>query len=121
MSRQLGADERVEPDGRLVEEQHTWMRDERTCDLEPSSFAAAVAADRPVDEVGEPEGRRDLLDPSPCAVDTHAPETSVDVEVPPAGQRPVDDRILEHDAADAPRRQRLAADVEAGDAGATRS
>jgi hypothetical protein len=39
----------------------------------------------------------------------------MDLEVPPPGQRTVDDRLLEHDAADPTRCERLCRDVEAGE------
>jgi hypothetical protein len=44
------------------------------------------------------------------------PEAGMDVEVAAAGESPVDDRVLEDDAADAASGERLARDVEAGDA-----
>jgi hypothetical protein len=52
---QLVPDARVEADGWLIEEEHLRLRDERAGDLEPAALAAAVGADRPVDELGEPE------------------------------------------------------------------
>ena len=59
---QLGADPRVEADGRLVEEEHARPRDERTRDLQPPSLAAAVGRDRPIEQLGEPEDVGELLD-----------------------------------------------------------
>ena len=48
---QLVADARVEADGRLVEEQHLGPGDQRAGDLEPAALPAAVAADRPVEQL----------------------------------------------------------------------
>src|SRR5207248_312642 len=46
---ELVTDARVEPDRRLVEEQHLGTRDERSRDLEPSALPAAVARNRTVE------------------------------------------------------------------------
>ena len=114
---ELGADQRVEPDRRLVEEEHPRARHERAGDLEPPPFAAAVRADGPVDELGEVERRGELVDPRLRLALVDAPQAGVDLEVPPSGERAVDDGFLEHDAARAPRRKRVLRDVETGDLG----
>src|SRR5437868_8280120 len=49
---QLVANARVETDGRLVEEQHLGLRNERTRNLQPPPLAAAVARNRPVEQLG---------------------------------------------------------------------
>src|SRR5207244_5115371 len=54
------SDPRVEPDRRLVEEEHTWRGDGRTRDLEPPSLAAAVALDGALDERGDPQRLREV-------------------------------------------------------------
>jgi hypothetical protein len=59
---QLVPDARVEAHGRFVEEQHTRTRDERPGDLQPAPLAAAVAADRPVEELGDAERLSDVGD-----------------------------------------------------------
>ena len=92
------------------------LGDERAGDLEPAALAAAVARDGPVEELGEAERLGELADAAPAAPGSTPPEAGVDVEVAAAGQCAVDDRVLEHDAADAAGGERLARDVEAGDA-----
>ena len=96
---QLVADARVEPDGRLVEEQHPRLGEERAGDLEPPALAAAVGRDRTVEEVGQVEAVGELVDAPARVVGGDAPEAGVDLEVAAAGERPVDDRVLEHDRA----------------------
>ena len=73
------------------------MGDECTGDLEAPTLAAAVAAHRATDELGKPERSGDLLDPRLAGLDT--PQTRVDLEVSPPGERPVHNGLLEHDAA----------------------
>ena len=113
---QLVPDARVEADRRLVEEEHLRLREQRTRDLEPATLAAAVPVDGPVDEVGDPERVRELGDPRLRNVRLDSPQAGVDVEVATAGQRAVDDRILEDDAACPPGCERLGRDVEAREA-----
>ena len=52
---QLGAGPRVEPGGRLVEEQHLRAGDERGGEVEAAAHAAGVARHHPVGGVGERE------------------------------------------------------------------
>src|SRR5207253_3302291 len=114
---QLRADARVEADGRLVEEEDVRARDERAGDLEPAPFSAAVGADRPVDEVAQPDEVDELLDPPLRVARLDAPEAGVQVEVAASGQGAGDDRLLEDDAARLAGGERLSADVEASDPG----
>src|SRR5947207_1546206 len=92
---------RVEPDGRLVEKQHLRLRDERARDFEPPALAAAVASDRPVQQLRQTERLGELTDAAAGYRGVGAPESRVDVEVAPPRERAVDDRFLEDDAADA--------------------
>ena len=98
---QLVADARVEPDGRLVEEQHLRLGDERAGDLEPPPLAAAVGPDRPVDELGEAERVGELGDAPPPPAGSTPHSRACRSRLRAAGERPVDDRVLEDDAADA--------------------
>ena len=107
---------RVEPDRRLVEEQHLRLRDECASDLEPPALAAAVTSDRPVQQLGQTERLGELTDAAAGHRGVGAPESRMDVEVAPPGERAVDDRFLEDDAADAPGCERLARNVVAGHA-----
>src|SRR5207302_11312206 len=99
----------------LVEEEDPRLRDERAGDLEPPPLAAAVAADGTVEQLGHPEGLRELGDALPSRPRLDPPETSVEIEVRAAGQRPVHDRLLKDDAADLSCGERLLGDVEAAD------
>ena len=55
------ADLGIEPGGRLVEEQHRGVVDERHRDVETALHAAAVAPSDPVGGVGQPEPVEQLL------------------------------------------------------------
>src|SRR6266508_1832726 len=111
---QLVADPWVEADGRLVEKEDGGIGDERAPDLEPATLPAAVAGNGAVQDVHDVERRRDLADPRRGPVGRDAPKAGVQVEIAPAGEGPVDDRILEDDAGDLPRGDRLFRNVEAG-------
>ena len=113
---QLVPDAWIEPDRRLVEEQDSRVGDERAGDLQPASLTTAVTRDRPVDELGQSHGVDQLADPASRRPRPYAPQPRVQLEVGPAAQRAVDDRILEHHAAHAPGEQRLACHVVAGQA-----
>src|SRR5205814_8379686 len=76
----------------------------------PAPLAAAGRADRPLEQLFEPEGRGDLLD-----VRLDAPGVGVDLEVPAGREAPVEDLLLEDDAALRPRGERLGRDVVAGE------
>src|SRR5690348_2244513 len=89
---QLGPNARVETNRRLVEEEHTGVRDEGTRDLEPTALATAVGPCGPIDQFGESERAGELLDPSIRLARLDAPEPGVYLEVPAARQRAVDDR-----------------------------
>ena len=59
----LGPDLGVEPGGRLVEEQHLGLVDERQGDVESPLHAARVGAHEAVGGVGEPELLEQRVDP----------------------------------------------------------
>src|SRR5439155_17148770 len=79
---QLVANTRVETDGRLVEEQHLGLRNERTRNLQPPPLAAAVARNRPAEQFGETERVGKLGDPAAGGGGIGAPKAGMDVEVP---------------------------------------
>ena len=98
---QLVADAGVEPDRRLVQEQHLRLGDERPGDLEPPPLAAAVAV--------APAGRRSSASPSAatssamlrCVWDCDTPHRrACSSRLRAAAQAAVDDRLLEDDARD---------------------
>ena len=112
---QLRADARVQPDGRLVEEEDARARDEGPCDFHPSPLAAAVGADGPVDEVAQPDRVYELLDSPLRRRGLDAPQATVQVEVAAAGQGAIDHGVLEDDAAHLARGELLRPHVEAGE------
>ena len=72
---------RVEPDGRLVEEQHLRPVQERGRDLEPAQHAARQRAPEPVEERGEVHRLDRLRDPLAALVPRHAGDAAVELEV----------------------------------------
>ena len=60
---QLVADARVEADGRLVEEEHARLGDQRAGDLQAPALAAAVGPDRAIDERRQAERLHEVGDP----------------------------------------------------------
>src|SRR6266566_9357567 len=96
---ELVADEGIETDGRLVEEQDLRVREQRPRQLQSPPLPPAVAGHRPVDDLAEAEGLDDLVEPGPGLRGLDAPQPGVDLEVASTGQGPVDDRLLEHDRA----------------------
>jgi hypothetical protein len=97
---ELEADARVQADGRLVEEQHLGIRDQRPGDLEAAALAPAVGVDRTVDERAELERVDDLVDAPYCGGRLQAPEAGVHGQVAATRERAVDHRVLEHHGAD---------------------
>src|SRR5438105_1505966 len=91
---ELVADEGIETDGRLVEEQDLWVREQRSRQFEPPALPPAVAGDRPIDDLAEAEGVDDLVESGPGLRRLDAPQPGVDLEIAPAAQGPVDDRLL---------------------------
>src|SRR5205807_6137530 len=81
---------------------------------EPPALAAAVASDRTVQQLHQTERLGELTDAAASYRGVGAPESRMDVEVASPGERAVDDRFLEDDAADAPGWERLARDVVPG-------
>src|SRR5204863_5790981 len=74
----------------------------------------------PVDEVGRTERAGELVDPSPCFPRLDAPETGVDLEIPPSAQGAVDDGLLKDHAAGPACGERLRRNVEPGQPGFSR-
>ena len=109
-------DARVEPDRRLVQEQHLRVRDEGARDLEPAALATAVGRDGALQELGEAERVGELGDAPGGGARLDTPEAGVDVEVAPPAERAIDGAVLEDDAAGAPGGERIGRDVGAGDA-----
>ena len=112
---QLVADARVEPHGRLVQEQHLRLGHERPGDLEAPALAAAIAGHGPIDQLGDPQHTRELVYPPRGACRVHSPQPGVQLEVLAAAQRAVDHGLLKDHAADTARLKRLPGHVIAGE------
>ena len=102
----------VQPDGRLIQEHHPGPGQQSAGDLQPPPLAAAVGAHRTVHELGQVERADNLVHPSQRPAD--APGPSVDLQVPPARQGPVDGWVLVDHRAHGSGSERVGADVEAG-------
>src|SRR5205085_4616514 len=113
----LVADPWVEADGRLVQEEDLGSRHQGAGDLQAPTLPAAVRLHWPVEDVAELERLREVVDARPGNGPVDAPQTNVDLQVPPARQRAVDDGLLEDHTADRPRPERLGGHVEAADDG----
>ena len=110
---QLVPDARVEPDGRLVEEQHARVGDQRARDLQAAALAAAVGADRPVEQLAEPERVGELVD-APRRAPRPTPQSRACMS---RFRRPVSERSTtvswNTTLLSAARRERIGGDVEA--------
>jgi hypothetical protein len=100
--KQLVTNSWIESDGRFVEKEHLWLGDERAGDLQSPALTAAVGGNRPVDDFAETERIDDGLEIGLRCHWRHAPKSRVDLEIAPAGERAVDDRVLKDDRANAP-------------------
>ena len=111
---QLIADTGVQPHRRLIQEQHPRFGHQRPGDLQAPPLAAAVAVHRAADHLGQPEHTGQLGDLAGRGGRRDAPQPRVQVKVAAAGQRLVQDRFLEHHAADRPGRDGVPDHVETG-------
>ena len=95
---QVAAAGRVEPGGRLVEEQHRRAVDERGGQVEPPAHAARVGASRPVGGVAEAEPLEQLVGPGPDDAPGQVREPADEAQVLAAGQVLVDRGVLAGEA-----------------------
>src|SRR5262245_4600859 len=116
----LVPDEWIQTDGRLVEEQDLGLGEEGPGELQPTALPPAVARDRPVDDLSEPECVDDLSKSPRRGPGTQTPQSGMNLEVSSPGERPVDDRFLEDDGAHAAGLQGLASHLTARQARASR-
>ena len=108
---------RVEPGGRLVEEQHARPVDEPERDVEPAPHPARVGLDDAVGRVGDPDELQQLVGARVQAAAAHPLDAALEHQVLAAGAVLVDARVLRHVADRAAHGVRLAADVVARDRG----
>src|SRR2546429_587472 len=80
---ELVADEGIEADSRLVEEQDLRVGEQRPRQLQPPPLPPAVARHRSVDDLAETEGVDDLVEPGPGLRGLDAPQPGVDLEGAP--------------------------------------
>ena len=91
---QLGAALRVEPGGRLVEEEHRRLVHERRGEVEPPAHAAGVRADEAVARVREVEPLEQLVGARPDLVVGDVGEPADEPQVLRRGEVLVDRRVL---------------------------
>src|SRR5262245_46774779 len=116
----LVPDEWIQTDGRLVEKQDLGLGEEGPRELQSTALPPAVARDRPVDDLSEPE-RVDAFPKSPCrGPGIQTPQSCMNLEVASPGERPVDDRFLEDDGAHASGLEGLAGHLTPSQARASR-
>jgi hypothetical protein len=90
----LAAATRVQPGGRLVQEQQLGGDDDAGGDVQPPSHAPGVGLDLPPGRLGQPEGVQQLARPRPGAWPREAEEPGQQHQVLPPGQVLVDRGVL---------------------------
>ena len=113
----LAAD-RVEPGGRLVEEEHARFVDQRRGEVEPALHAARVGADAAVGGGGQVDPLEQVVGAAPALGGGDALQGRLQADQLAAGHQRVERRFLQGDADRAPHRPRLLDHVVAGDRGA---
>ena len=111
---QLHARARVEPGGRLVEEQHGWRRDQADREVETTAHAAGVGLGDPVPRVAEREALEQVVAGALDVARVEAVELADQAEVLAPGQELVDGGRLAGQAHAAAHRRGLVDDVVAG-------
>jgi hypothetical protein len=106
---------RVEPDRRLVEEQHARRVQEAPGDLEPPHHPAGERHDLAVPPFGEADHRQDLVDPSRDEVPGDAVQLGVELQVDLGREVGVERRVLEDQPDVAADRVTVPHDVVPGD------
>ena len=112
----VGAALRVEPGGRLVEEEDARVMHERERQVEPALHAARVAADLAVRRVGEADALEQRVAARAPLGLRHALERGLEAHVLAAGEQRVERRLLERRADLAPHRGAVLHDVAPGHA-----
>ena len=111
---------RVEPGGRLVQEQHRRAEHERGGEVEPAAHAAGVGLRGPLGGLGEVEALQQLVRARARVRAGHVVELADHLEVLEAGQVLVDRGVLAGEPDLGAQRGGVARDVEARDARASR-
>ena len=91
-----GAGDRVEADGRLVEDQQAGRADQRLGEFEPADHAAGVGAGQPVGGVGEVHRVQRLGDAVGAFAAGDVEDAGEQCDVLPAGQARVGGQLLRH-------------------------
>ena len=108
---QIAAACRIEPDRRLVHQQHARLVQQRARELHPASVTAAERRSLVVGAVGKPEPRELVGDARVRIGSRHAVESGVKQEIGGDRELEVERRLLEHDAKARERRHRVARHV----------
>ena len=93
-----GAADRVEPGGRLVEEQHVGVVHQRGGEVEPATHAARVGVDAPVERVAEVDQRAELDQPLVDLLAGEPVELALQAQQLDAGLLRVEGDVLQRDA-----------------------
>ena len=112
---------RVEPGGRLVEEEHRRARDERRREIQAAAHAAGVGAHQAIAGLVEVEAVEQLACPLLSGIAAQVVEPADHLEVLEPGQPLVDRRVLAGEADLRAQLGRVLDHVEAGDARAPRA
>ncbi len=109
---QLQPGPRVQTGGGFVQEQHGWLRHERTGEVEPAPHAAGVALDRTVPRLDQVELFEQLTCPLAAAFDAQMIEAADHFEILEAGEVFVDRGVLARGADARTQRACIGDDVE---------
>src|SRR5215467_5026847 len=112
---QVAAARRIEPDCRLIHQQHAWLVQERARKLHPASITAAEGRGLAMGAIGQTEPRELVGDTRVRFRARHAVQPGVEQEIGRDGELEVERRLLEHDAKPGERRHRVARHVVAHD------
>ncbi len=102
------AGDRVQPDGRLVEDQQARCVDQRLSQLETTHHPARVGSRHPVGDLGQPHRGHGVVDPGPALAPRHIEQAREQRHVLPSGQPRVGREHLRHVADEATCSDRIA-------------
>ncbi len=88
----------IDTDGRLVEDEKTWLVEQPDADVEPALHPAGVLLGQVVPPLVEPDQLQDLVDPRGESVSGHTVELAEEAEVLRPGEVGVDGQLLGDEA-----------------------
>ncbi len=105
---------RIEPGGRLVEEEHRWTGHHARREVDPPSHAARVSLHDPVGGIDQVESFEQFARSGTRLASAHVAQLADQHQVLPAGEEPVQGGVLGGDADPASHLGRVRHDVDAG-------